>query len=55
MVITKAEKVKSTIYAPKELKDWYEEHSVKTGLTQNALYILALKRYRESEEKKNGR
>lgn len=52
---TKVEKVKSTIYMPEELKDWYKKYSVNTGLTQNALYILALKRYRESEEKKNGR
>lgn len=49
------EKIKSTIYTPRDLKQWYEKHSKETGLTQNSLYILALKKYRESEEKKNGK
>lgn len=55
MANPKGEKVKFTIYAPIELKEWYEEQSKNTGLTQNALYILALKKYRELEEKKNGK
>lgn len=47
----KKELVRGQFYMTRELKEWYDSESLKTGMTKNALYLTALIQYRETREK----
>lgn len=48
----KEQTVRGQVYMPRELKQWLEDESQRTGLTQNALMLTAINNYRESCKRK---